>query len=402
MKYTHGKCDSRNIVFARTALALALAAATSVAVAGPREQAKRIHDRLAGTPPSEATLTSMANKIAAGNSVGAAMDAMTNPLFYNVTLKNFVTPWTNENSTPFADLNDFTATVIGMVRDDVPFNQVLTEDIVYIGAGAQSTIPYAQTDNEHYRQIESLRIDMSNPANLIRTTQSSLPGAVLSAAETAGVMTTRAFGEAFLSMGTNRRAIRFAFMNFMCRDMEDMHDTTRTPDRIRQDVSRSPGGDSTIFLNQCIGCHAGMDPLTQAFTYYDFAEITQDAGEQIVITPGIVQPKNLINAGNFPPGFVVTNDRWDNYWRKGVNASMGWSGALPGGGNGVKSLGQEIASSAAFAQCQVQKVFKQVCVRDPASAADQSEVQRITGVFTANNYSMKRVFAETAAFCKGE
>jgi hypothetical protein len=145
-----------------------------------------------------------------------------------------------------------------------------------------------------------------------------------------------------------------------------------------------------------------MDPLAQAFAHYDFAEVTQDAGEQIVFTPGIVQPKNLINAGNFPPGFVVTNDRWDNYWRHGVNASMGWSSSLPGGGNGIKSLGQEIASSAAFAQCQVQKVFKSVCLRDPASAADQSEIQRVTGVFTANNYSMKRVFAETAAYCKGE
>lgn len=402
MKYTHGKCESSLAVFTRSALAIALMAATSVAVAGSREQAKRIHDRLVGVPPSEGVLSAMANKVAAGNAAGAALDAMSNPLFYNATLKYFATPWTNEDSTPFADLNDYTATVIGMIRDDVPFNQVLTEDIVYIGAGAQSTVAYSQTDNEHYRQIESLRIDMSNTANLIRTTQSSLPGAVLATDQTAGVMTTRAFGEAFLKMGTNRRAIRFTFMNHMCRDMEDMHDVTRTPDRIRQDVSRSPGGDSTIFLNQCIGCHSGMDPLAQAFAYYDFAEVVQDAGEQIVITPGIVQPKNLINANNFPAGFVVTNDRWDNYWRQGVNASMGWSGSLPAGGNGIKSLGREIASSSAFSQCQVQKVFKFVCMRDPASTMDQNEVQRIAGVFAANNFSMKRVFAETAAYCKGE
>ncbi len=381
---------------------IALMAATSVAIAGPREQAKRIHDRLVGVPPSEATLTAMANKVAAGNAAGAALDAMSNPLFYNTTLKAFVTPWTNVTSTPFAELNDYTATVIGMIRDDVPFNQVLTEDIVYIGAGADSTVPYAQTDNAHYREIETKRIDMSNTANLIRTTQSSLPGATLTTDQTAGIMTTRAFGESFLSMGTNRRAVRFTFMNFMCRDMEDMHDVTRTPDRIRQDVSRSPGGDSTIFLNQCVGCHSGMDPLAQAFAYYDFAEVVQDAGEQIVMTPGVVQPKNLINSNNFPAGFVVPNDRWDNYWRQGPNASMGWSTALPSGGNGIKSLGREIASSSAFNQCQVQKVFKFVCNRDPASTMDQNEVQRIAGVFSTNNFSMKRVFAETAAYCKGE
>jgi hypothetical protein len=403
MKRAHGKCGSFAGDGVRCVTAVLLIAATSAAVAGPREQAKRIHDRLVGVPPTEAVLSVMAAKVAAGDAVGAAYDAMTNAAFYNTTLKNFVTPWTNEAQTPYAPLNDYTATVIGMVRDDVPFNQALTEDIVYIGASAAVTTAYSQTNNDHYVQIESNRVDMSKPANLVRTAQSSLPGAVLTTEQTAGVMTTRAFAEAFLKMGTNRRAIRYAFMTHLCRDMEDVHDVTRTPDRVRQDVSRSPGGDSSIYLNQCVGCHAGMDPLTQAFAYYDFAEVTADAGEQIVITPGAVQEKNLINANNFPAGYVVANDRWDNYWRQGPNAALGWSASQPSGGNGVKSLGRELASSKAFAQCQVQKVFKFTCLRDPASAADQDAVRRITGVFEENaSFSMKRVFAETAAYCKGE
>lgn len=98
----------------------------------------------------------------------------------------------------------------------------------------------------------------------------------------------------------------------------------------------------------------------------------------------------------------MTNDRWDNYWRAGPNASLGWSSAVTGGGNGIKSLGTELASSEAFAQCQTQKVFKFVCLRDPASVADQNAVRSITGSFKSANYSMKRVFAETAAYCKGE
>ena len=69
---------------------------------------------------------------------------------------------------------------------------------------------------------------------------------------------------------------RFTLLNHLCRDMEQMHDTTRPPDRIRQDVTRSPGGDSSVFLNNCIGCHSGMDPMAQAFAYYDFDE-TQSA-----------------------------------------------------------------------------------------------------------------------------
>ena len=59
-------------------------------------------------------------------------------------------------------------------------------------------------------------------------------------------------------------------MNHLCNDLQTIMDTTRPPDRIRQDVTRSPGGDSTLFLNNCIGCHSGMDPMAQAFAYYNF------------------------------------------------------------------------------------------------------------------------------------
>jgi len=403
MKKARSNCESFGRLGLQSLVAVLLISATSLAVAGPREQARRIHDRLTGVPPSDAVLNSMSAKISSGDAVGAATDAMSNISFYNTTLKNFVTPWTNETQSPYADLNDYTATVIGMIRDDVPFNQVLTEDIVYVAGGAaQITAPYSQTDNNHYKELESKRINLADPANLIRSAQSSQPGATLTTQNVAGVMTTRAFGEAFLKAGTNRRAIRYTFMTQMCRDMEDMHDVTRTPDRIRQDVSRSPGGDSTIFLNQCVGCHSGMDPLAQAFAYYDFKEVTAGAGEQVVMTPGEVQAKNLINSNNFPLGYIVKNDQWNNYWRHGPNASLGWNTSSPAGGNGIKSLGQELSSSKAFSQCQVQKVFKFTCLRDPASATDQSEVQRITDVFEKNNYNMKRVFAEVAAYCKGD
>ncbi len=59
-------------------------------------------------------------------------------------------------------------------------------------------------------------------------------------------------------------------MNHLCNDLEQVKDPSLPADRIRQDISRSPGGDSRIFLNNCIGCHTGMDPLAQAFAYYDY------------------------------------------------------------------------------------------------------------------------------------
>ena len=116
---------------------------------------------------------------------------------------------------------------------------------------------------------------------------------------------------------------RFTLLNHLCRDMEQVHDTSRPPDRIRQDVTRSPGGDSSMFLNNCIGCHSGMDPMAQAFAYYDFDE-TQS---RLVYTQGQVQPKYLINSDNFKPGFVTPDDHWENRWRlPGQNTLLGWVG----------------------------------------------------------------------------
>ncbi len=211
------------------------------------------------------------------------------------------------------------------------------------------------------------------------------------------MITTRAAAEAFFSAGTNRRMWRFLSINHLCRDLEDVADITRPVDRIRQDVSRSPGGDSSIFHNSCTGCHSGMDPLAGAFAYFEF---DMDQG-RMIYTPGQVQPKNLINANTFPFGYITVDDRWDNFWRVGPNSGLGWR-APEAGGYGPKGLGTEVAASRAFSVCQVQKVFEHVCFRPPGDDDDVTEIYRIADVFETENYSMKRVFAETALFCMGD
>jgi hypothetical protein len=366
----------------------------SVAHADARTQAKRLHDRIAGVPPSAATLDQMAALIGGGDALAAANIALQAPSFYNVTLKNFVTPWTNREATVFAPLNDYTATVIGMVRDNVPFNTVLSADILYVGG---SGLPaYSPANNDLYAQLESQDLDLSNPAVLVASTQSAASG--LPAAATAGVITTRAASMSFFINGTNRAMFRFTLSNHLCKELEQVMDNTLPPDRVRQDVSRSPGGDSRLFLNNCSGCHTGMDPMAQAFAYYNF----DATSGQLVYTPGQVQPKYLINSDNFKPGYVTHDDGWSNYWRKGANQLMGWNSQLPGSGSGAKSLGQELAGSDQFAHCQVEKVFKTVCLRPPGNAADRSQVDSITTAFKANGYKMKDVFAATAVYCMGD
>ena len=377
---------------------LSCTAGASLSYAGPREQAKRIHDRLVGVPPSGAVIDSMAAKISGGDGIGAALEAMNNPVFYNTTIREFATPWTNREQSVYVDMNDSVATVIGMIRDEVPFDQVLYEDIVYVGSANATNIAYSQTDNDHYLDLQLNRIDLSDPANLSRQRQSDLPGSPLGVNETAGIMTTRGFSEAYLVAGTNRAALNFASMNFLCMDMEAFRDITAHPDRIRQDVTRSPGGESDIFLNDCLSCHAGLDGLDGAFAYYDFDEDTQ----QTVYTGGSVQPKFIKDAGTFRYGYETKDDSWINYWRTGPNAFVGWNGPGSGAGTGAKSLGVELAQTRQFAKCQVEKVFEKVCYRTPNGQADLQAVENIATSFETNNRSMKRVFAETALHCMGD
>lgn len=401
----HAKNKNANVGILGFIVFLSLFAISQVSVALEREQAKRIHDRLTGVPPTEAVLNDMASQ---SDAFDAAMKILSPPSsdplfdeyrksarhFYSVTLKNMVTPWTNEAQTVFAPLNDYTATVIGMVRDEVPFNQLLSANIIYVGAPGVVSAGYSMDNNTHYEQLEDQAIDLSDPSNLVPEVQSDVTS--LPPDATAGVMTTRAAARAFFIAGTNRAMFRFMVLNHFCNDLEQIKDNSRSPDRVRQDVSRSPGGDSRIYNNACVACHAGMDPLAQAYAYYEWQYNGDPDAGRLIYTAGSVQPKNLINADTFKYGFVTTDDRWDNYWREGPNSLLGWDTSLPGSGNGAKSMGRELANTDVFASCQVKKVYRTVCFRDPTV----SELNSTTSSFKSG-YNLKRVFAQAAADCMG-
>ncbi len=374
-----------------------LVAVAGTAWAGPREQAKRMYDRLTGTPPSAQLLDDLQARVQAQGATATALYILDpaserSRYFYSVTLKNFATPWTNRDRDVFASLNDYTATVIGMVRDDEDFRGVLYEDILYVGNASPA---YSPDSNAHYEALEANHVDLRLALSVTR--QSAMNG--LPPTATAGVMTSRAAAASFFIAGTNRAMFRFTLLNHLCRDLEQVHDVALPPDRIRQDVSRSPGGDSSVFNNNCIGCHNGMDPLVQAFAYYDF----DAAAGRVVYTPGQVQTKYLINAQNFQPGYVTADDRWENRYRLGgQNTLLGWSPGLPGQGRGAKSMGEELAHSQAFAQCQVEKVFRAMCLRSPSDAQDRAQVSASTLRFSDGGGNLKQVFAEAAAYCAGD
>src|SRR5580704_5008348 len=302
-KYNDALRGSRGLIAALIALLCA-----GPVLAGPNEQAKRIFDRVAGVPPSNSELSTMAGYLTTGDTTDAVNVALNAPPFYNTVLKNFAMPWTNRDQTMYAPLNDYVATFIGMVRDDVDFSTALSADILYVSNAPGLPAP-STGDNNHYATAEAQGVDLKSTLTL--TTQSGVYG--IPTAATAGLMTTRAATSSFFITGTNRAMFRYALIAHLGNDLETVEDITRPPDRIRQDVSRSPGGDSRVFLNSCIGCHSGMDPMAQAFAYYNFVGTAVGDGTNtgaLQYTQGVTQAKYHINTGNFPQGFVTPDDSW--------------------------------------------------------------------------------------------
>lgn len=391
------------------------------AQAGTNEQAKRLHDRLTGVPPSEAVLQQMMTNLSNGGAKNAALLAMENDYFYNVMLPNWFSTWTNVARDPHVDLNDYSATAIGLIRDDLSFDQVLYGDILYTGSdmlastlNADGTVnvrrqimPYQNTSNQHYTDLQNVLInpaDINDLTSALRTSRINLrqylvrktQSAVTGIPDTAGVLTTRASGAAYYSAGTNRRVARFAFMNFLCMDMPQLQDTSRPDFRVRRDVDRMPGGDSRTYKQTCVGCHAGMDALAGAFARFEYSN------NQLMYTPASIQGKMNKNNTTFPGGYVTTDDSWLNLWIAGVNTSLGARGAS--GGNGVRQFGRMLSQMDQFSRCMVSRVFSRVCLREPV-AAEQAQIQRLADDFAANGrYNMKDLFATVATLpqCLGE
>jgi hypothetical protein len=354
-----------------------------------RQKAWTIHNRVAGVPPTPAVLMQMEQDLLANNPDAAIGRAMANSNFTNIVLKNWFKPWSNQARTTGVQLNDFVATAVGMIRDNQPFDQILYGDILYhANAAALANVPaYARNNNDHYRELENRVDDWVTPLRM--DSQAANNGVT----DSAGAITTRAFGEAYFTAGTNRRMTRYVFMNFLCRDFEQLHDVTIPDFRVRRDVERNPGDDSRTYKNKCVGCHAGQDALGGAWAYFNFT------GGQVQYTPGSVQGKMNQNGQFFPDGFRTTDDSWINLWARGQNASLGWADGVPKDGNGARSLGMMLAKSRAFGECMVDRSWELLCMRKLKSTEKDVKEELTDYFMTDANYNMRMLFTATLNKC---
>jgi hypothetical protein len=236
--------------------------------------------------------------------------------------------------------------------------------------------------------------------------------------DSAGLLTTRAWGVAHLYQGTNRRAIRNAAKVFLCKDITDLQDASMPDWHVRRDVDRAPGSNPTTYTVTCRGCHTGMDALAGAYAFFDSYYPNGMMPDRSISTASSTlrtfyinkagsytsdpcsgtsgaMPKVNRNCQVFPPGWVTGDDSWINFFFNNQNASLGWDTNTPMKGNGVHALGDMLANSAQFPACMAQRVFTQMCKRGP-DTTEAAVIKNLADDFAASGYNMRRLYENAA------
>lgn len=368
---------------------LVLFAATTEAAAPPGELASRLWARLTGTllALDDPRRPQMEKLLAEGQANEAAKIATADDGFINVTVRHWAGPFGNRAETPTQALDDTTAMILGTVRDDRDFREILTGDFIYfVDTASQESSSVPTMDSGSNQHFESAEREGVNLRRTLKRREPQEPRVL----EAAGVLTSRAWAEAHLQAGTNRRAIDFTFRQFLCSSLQDMRDATLPDFRVHRDVDRSPGGNSQTYLNTCRSCHAGMDALVSAYAYFrfDFRNVGQG-----VIRDLKVQRKMNQNGSVYPEGYITADDSWINLFTQNQNARFGWRGDLSG--NGIRQFGNMIANSEGFSRCMTRKVFRQVCNRE-LQDSEESLAVKLASDFEKQGYRLRTLFEGTA------
>ena len=381
-----------------------------------RAKVSTVFKRLASIPAAAAELESWAGEYVAAKDAAAKRDvlakvataAIAQDTFYSRTVMNFADPETNEGEEILArNLSDYTATIIGFIKDELDYRRILYDDVVYTVNPALTvnlpdndnngqltpvtTGPYSAADNLAYERLEEAvkhgQVTLAD--NLTQATQSATTGYAIQA----GIYSLRGYGSVFYNDGTNRSPFRYTYINYLCSDLEEISDVTRPDIYVRRDVDRTPGGDGSKFRTECVGCHAGMDPQTKAFAFVDF-----DVDNGVLTYSQQPVPKVNRNNDTFPNGASVRDDAWQNIWYEGSNKDLGWSKTYKSG-TGPASWGQAMSDTTMFPECMAERVYETVCLTNTNTRKAQSDIKTLSSQFVKDNFNMKSLFLNTAVTC---
>ncbi len=355
----------------------------------------------------------------------AAALAIAEPDFLNVTVRYMGIKMSYRDEKPNHPSNDFTATLVGAVRDDLSAHTLLTGNFSYrvdparLPAGVTvRTNVYADVlrSNNMYSDLDARGFNATWLAR--KDGMEVVAGAnvvdLLPEKDASPLITSRGFTAAHAIAGTNRRMYEYTFRQFACVAMTDFSDTAVSDQYVGRDVDRY----DSKFQTRCKGCHGQMDGMRGAFANIDFydngtaaflkhasklqaeplllAQTEQEfrfktfrSPAGATLFPGVTEKMNH-NEQVYTAGRIIDSDSWVNLAvGEGNMQYFGWRGELKG--NGIKSFAKMIADSERFGKCMAEKVFVEVCKRKP-NAADQALIAYAGKKFEDNGYKFKNLF----------
>jgi hypothetical protein len=376
-------------------------------------------------PIGSKIIQDMSAQILAGNADLAAGLAVNEPDFLNITVRYMGIKMSYRDEKPNHPTNDFTATLVGAVRDDVSAQELLTGNFSYrvdparlpAGVTVRSNV-YADIlrTNNHYADLDARGFSAAYLArkNGMEIVAGNTIVDLLPEKDASPLLTSRGFTAAHAIAGTNRRMYEYTFREFMCVAMSDFSDTSISDEFVGRDVDRY----DAKFQTRCKGCHGQMDGMRGAFANIDFFDngtvgflkhssklpaqpllLAQTEGEfnfktfrsaaGATLYPGVAEKMNH-NEQVYTAGRIIDSDAFTNL-AVGLNnaAYFGWRGPLKG--NGIKAFATMIASSERFGKCMAAKVFTEVCKRKP-NDGDRALIDYAGKKFEDNGYKFKSLF----------
>lgn len=371
-------------------------------------------ERLLGSKinPQDPSLSNIMGLFNQGQVEEALRQASYLDSFYKITVKNFATRMSVRSEEVSAPLNDFSATIIGIVRDDRNAREILTTNQIYWAD--QTRIPQGISirnnffndvirSNNHYLDIEqnlyrlSLKDILAPTPQRLQRANSNTTADLVDNPDPAGVLTSNTWGREHLVAGTNRRAVEYTLRAFLCTPMEEAADTGANDSRIGPDVDRFPGDNHLRFLTSCKGCHTVMDGFRGAFAKWHFdgqflIHGSLHPNRRGMDAQGIATKMNQ-NSQVFPNGYRTQDDSWINYATRNKNAEhFTWQGATQG--RGLRSFAQIVADSDRFALCMAKRVFNEVCSRSlsPYKNVSNSVTRELAQDFKSSGYNLRKLF----------
>jgi hypothetical protein len=398
-----------------------------------RKRAQDIFQRLTGvkTPIYDPILSKMVQKLDANDPIGAADFATSDNRFYNVTVRDFASKMSNRAETINVPLNDMTATIIGVVRDDLNAQRLLWDNITYVADPTKAAVPSTMASdllrsNNHYESLDTQRVDLANVLTRFDKNGEPLKQKIFDGKKVqnmptpAGILTSRAWMSAHAIAGTNRRLVEYSLREFMCTPLENVADSTGPDNVVARDIDRFPGGSHTKFTTTCRACHTIMDGFRPAFAYFTFnsdyvmhsytspavtKQEDEDNGLGMFKTQeaGATYVHKKLNHNDtvFPGGRVTVDDNWINDAIYGANSAyFAWKKTS---GKGIQEYGRMLADSRQFPICMAKRVYTQVCKREPASSESEMINAAAKEFSTTRNYSLKFLFQKivTSKECLG-